>query len=98
MLVEQFVVRPALQQHDLVRVVEALEQLVLLAAVFLQRRLLESPEGSREIGCLAGGDLDRDEVTDGRTGYMPNRACRTASTAPSGPLTSTSAASCRPKR
>ena len=44
MLVEELLVRPALQQHHPVRGVHALEQLVLLTAGFSQRNVLQGLE------------------------------------------------------
>jgi len=42
-----------------------LEQLVLLAAFFVLRNRLQGLEGTGKVSCLTGGNLDRDDVTNG---------------------------------
>jgi hypothetical protein len=64
-LVEQRLTGPALEKHHSGGIVHALEQLVLLAALFLQRADLQGTEDGSELGSLAGRDLDRDNVPDG---------------------------------
>jgi hypothetical protein len=52
--VEQLLTGPPLQHHQLVGVVQTLEQLVLLAAFFLLGDRLQGLEGAGEAGCLPG--------------------------------------------
>src|ERR671914_1355857 len=63
-LVQQLLSGPTFQQHELVGIVEALEQLVLLAAVFLLRNRLHDLKGVGEVSGLARHDMDRDDVTN----------------------------------
>ena len=74
MSVKQLLASPALQENDVLGIVNALEQLVLLAAILL---LDDRPQGLESASGIVGparSNLDRDDVPNGHTSLVERRA------------------------
>ena len=74
--VEQLLASPALQENNVLGIVNALEQLVLLAAILLLDDRPQGLESASEIVGPARSNLDRDDVPNGHTSLVERRVAR----------------------